>query len=60
MQLIEVVAEDMEVTNREAQDVSATIAEVTVNIETVAASSEQASAMAQNLYSLITRFKVKE
>jgi methyl-accepting chemotaxis protein len=60
IQLIEVVAEDIECTSREAQDVSAAVEETVATIETVAASSEQASAMAQNLHSLITRFKVDE
>jgi methyl-accepting chemotaxis protein len=58
--LIEVVADDIEGTSREAQEVSSAIEEVAANIETVAATSEQANAMAQNLYSLITRFKVDE
>ena len=58
VQLIEVVAEVIEGTTRDAQDVSAAIEETTATIETVAASSEQTSAMAQNLHDLITRFKV--
>lgn len=59
VQLIEDVAEDIEGTSREAREVSEAIEGTTTNIETVAASSEQASAMAQNLHRLITRFKVE-
>lgn len=58
VQLIEVVAEVIEGTSRDAQEVSSAIEETTATIETLAASSEQTSAMAQNLHNLITRFKI--
>jgi len=60
VQLIEVVAEVIEGTSRDAQEVSAAIQETTATTETLAASSQQTSAMAQNLYNLIIRFKVDE
>jgi len=60
VQLIEVVAEVIEGTSRDAQEVSSAIEETTATIETLAASSEQTSAMAQNLHNLITRFRVDE
>lgn len=58
VQLIEVVAEDIERTERDAQQVSAATEETTATTETIAASAEQTSAMAQNLQSHINRFRV--
>ena len=59
MQIIEVVAEVIEGTSRDTQDVSLAIEETTTTIETVAACSAQAKAMAQNLHKLITKYKVE-
>ena len=58
VRLIEVVSDDIENTGRDAQELSAATEETTATIETIAASSQQTSAMAQNLQSLITKFKV--
>jgi methyl-accepting chemotaxis protein len=58
VQLIEVVAEDIEGTSRDAQEVSSAVEETTATVQAVAASSEQTSAMAQSLHELIRRFKV--
>ena len=56
--LIEVVAEDIEKTEQDVQAVSAATEETSATIETIAASSEQTSAMAQNLQNLIRRFQI--
>ncbi|WP_242833486.1 methyl-accepting chemotaxis protein [Desulfosporosinus youngiae] len=60
VQLIEGVAEVIENTSRDAQEVSTAIEETTANVEMVAASTEQTSAMSQGLHNLITKFKVEE